>query len=62
MQISISMEYLALIAENELLRTENEKYKQLLKSVQCPRITQKGVQCKNNITCKVHGMPGMLRQ
>jgi len=23
------MEYLALIAENELLRTENEKYKQL---------------------------------
>jgi hypothetical protein len=56
------MEYLALIAENELLRTENEKYKQLLKSVQCPRITQKGVQCKNNITCKVHGMSGMLRQ
>lgn len=46
------MEYLALIAENELLRTENEKYKQLLKSVQC----------KNNITCKVHGMSGMLRQ
>jgi hypothetical protein len=56
------MEYLALIAENELLRTENEKYKQFLKSVQCPHITKKGVQCKNNITCNVHGMSGMLRQ
>lgn len=56
------MEYLALIAENELLRTENEKYKQLLKSVQCPQITQKGLQCKNNITCKVHGMSSVLRQ
>lgn len=56
------MEYLALIAENELLRTENEKYKQLLKTVQCPQITKKGLQCKNNITCKVHGMSGMLRQ
>jgi len=46
------MEYLALIAENELLRTENEKFKQVLNSVRCPQITKKG---------KVHGMSSVLR-
>jgi hypothetical protein len=39
------LEYLALIAENELLRIENEKYKNL----RCTRITTKGTQCKNKL-------------
>jgi regulator of replication initiation timing len=52
------MEYLALIAENELLRIENEK----LKSVRCPYVTKKGTQCKNKITCAVHGVSRVLRE
>lgn len=40
------MEYLALIAENELLRIENEQLKR------CPFTTIKGV----------HGVSGMLRK
>ena len=50
------MEYLALIAENELLRIENEQLKR------CPFTTIKGVQCKNTKTCVVHGVSGMLRK
>ena len=52
------LEYLALIAENELLRIENEKYKNL----RCTHITTKGTQCKNKITCRVHGVSGVLRK
>lgn len=55
------MEYLALIAENELLRIENEKYKYALKGVRCPQITLKGSQCKNDFTCRVHGVSSVLR-
>jgi hypothetical protein len=52
------LEYLALIAENELLRIENEKYK----SLRCPYITTKGSQCKNKLTCRVHGVSSVLRK
>lgn len=52
------MEYLALIAENELLRIENEKYK----TIRCPYVTRRGSQCKNNLTCRVHGMSSVLRK
>ena len=52
------LEYLALIAENELLRIENEKYK----SLRCPRTTQKETQCKNKLTCRVHGVSSVLRK
>jgi regulator of replication initiation timing len=50
------LEYLALIAENELLRIENEKLKR------CPHITKKGVQCKNTNACPVHGVSRVLRE
>jgi regulator of replication initiation timing len=56
------MEYLTLIAENELLRIENENYKKLLASIRCQYVTKKGNQCKNNGLCKVHGMSSMLRK
>jgi hypothetical protein len=52
------LEYLALIAENELLRIENEKYK----SLRCPYTTTKGTRCKNKLTCRVHGVSGVLRK
>jgi hypothetical protein len=52
------LEYLALIAENELLRIENEKYKAL----PCPYTTQKGTRCKNNLTCRFHGVSSVLRK
>ena len=53
------LEYLALIAENELLRIENEKYKNL----RCTHITTKGTQCKNKLThCHVHGVSSLLRK
>jgi hypothetical protein len=53
------LEYLALIAENELLRIENEKYKNL----RCTHITARGTQCKNKlITCHVHGVSSLLRK
>jgi hypothetical protein len=50
------LEYLALIAENELLRIENEKLKR------CPFVTKKGVQCKNTVSCSVHGVSRVLRK
>ena len=52
------LEYLALIAENELLRIENEKFKTL----RCPYTTIRGNQCKNRLTCRVHGVSSMLRK
>ncbi len=53
------LEYYALIAENELLRIENEKYKNL----RCTHITTKGTQCKNKLTqCNVHGVSSLLRK
>jgi regulator of replication initiation timing len=52
------LEYLALIAENELLRIENEK----LKAIRCPYVTRKGTQCRNKITCRVHGVSSVLRK
>ncbi len=52
------LEYLALIAENELLWIENEKFKAL----PCPYTTQKGTRCKNNLTCRFHGVSSVLRK
>ena len=56
------METHALIAENEYLRIENEKFKALLTGTHCPQLTQKGLPCKNNGLCKVHGVSSMLRK
>ena len=56
------METLDLIAENESLRIENEKFKALLTGTRCPHLTQKGLPCKNNGLCKVHGVSSMLRK
>jgi regulator of replication initiation timing len=56
------MELLAIIAENEYLRIENEKFKALLTGTHCPHLTQKGLPCKNSGLCKVHGVSGMLRK
>jgi hypothetical protein len=59
MKTNKMLEYLALIAENELLRIENEKYKNL----RCTHITTRGTQCKNKlITCHVHGVSSLLRK
>jgi regulator of replication initiation timing len=56
------MELLSIIAENEYLRIENEKWKALLTGTRCPHLTQKGLPCKNNGLCKVHGVSSMLRK
>jgi hypothetical protein len=43
------METLALVAENELLRIENERLTKMCitNKVRCPYTTLKGIQCKN---------------
>lgn len=64
------MEYLALVAEIETLRAENESLRAQLQPmvskkparIQCPHTTSKGTPCKkycapNLNTCKVHGKP-----
>lgn len=64
------MEYLALIAEIESLKAENESLRAQLEpkvpkkpiKQPCPGVTSKGIPCKkycapNLTTCKVHGAP-----
>ena len=56
------MEALALVAENEYLHIEILRLKTLLTGSRCPHLTQKGLPCKNNGLCKVHGVSSMLRK
>ena len=54
------MELLAIIAENEYIRIENEKLKALLSGTHCPHLTQKGLPCKNNGLCALSIAKGSL--